>query len=268
MAGFIIALIVLSPLWIALLYGFSLGVRAFRISCGHRGEYTSTLRFLAINLCEPLVNTVLVTLLATRSGASPIALWLCTVPMAVLLIPARGLAFSDPFYRDQSRQILRRGLWRWGLNLLVFAGALGGGLLIGTGALGLLIGTIMLWFHVVAGRDQLDHDLATPQSPVPVYIPVAQATAIASRPAAPALAPLFAPPLPLDPATALHCTLCHALAAPATAECPTCGLVFRSRVPAALRSLERYEVLRPLGDGGMSTVYLARGHADGKLCVL
>ena len=33
--------------------------------------------------------------------------------MAVLLIPAFGLWFSDPFYREKSGHILMLGLARW-----------------------------------------------------------------------------------------------------------------------------------------------------------
>lgn len=162
----------------------------------------------------------------------PLALWLCTLPMAILLVPARGLRFADPFFRVQCELILRRGLWRWGLNLLVFAGAFGGEWLIITGLLGLLIGTIMLLFHVVEGKDQLNHILAAPPL-VPIRTQVAPAAALASRPAAPAPAPLFVPPAPPDPATAIHCALCQAPTTPDAAECPACELVFRSGVPAA-----------------------------------
>jgi serine/threonine-protein kinase len=44
--------------------------------------------------------------------------------------------------------------------------------------------------------------------------------------------------------------------------------VFVSRVPQALRSLQSYTVLRPLGNGGMSSVYLARARGGDQLCVL
>jgi serine/threonine-protein kinase len=45
-------------------------------------------------------------------------------------------------------------------------------------------------------------------------------------------------------------------------------LVFLSRVPLTLQALQRYAVLRPLGDGGMSSVYLARRRLSEQLCVL
>lgn len=77
-----------------------------------------------------------------------------------------------------------------------------------------------------------------------------------------------ATPAPIDPARLVRCSICQEPTALAAEECPSCGLVFRSRVPAALLARQDYAVLRPLGDGGMSSVYLARCAADDKLYVL
>lgn len=66
----------------------------------------------------------------------------------------------------------------------------------------------------------------------------------------------------------LPCPVCHAPTARYASECRDCGLVFVSRVPAALRELPAYEVLRPLGSGGMSSVYLARKRQSNGLCVI
>jgi serine/threonine-protein kinase len=62
--------------------------------------------------------------------------------------------------------------------------------------------------------------------------------------------------------------VCHTPTARAAEDCPSCGLLFRSRVPPALRSLPDYHVLRPLGAGGMSSIYLAYEPGQERLCVL
>jgi hypothetical protein len=66
----------------------------------------------------------------------------------------------------------------------------------------------------------------------------------------------------------LLCPVCDTPADGTDTACGECGLVFTSRVPAALQALPDYQVLRPLGDGGMSSVYLARKRYGDQLCVL
>jgi serine/threonine protein kinase len=66
----------------------------------------------------------------------------------------------------------------------------------------------------------------------------------------------------------LLCPVCDTPADGTDTACGECGLVFASRVPAALQALPDYQVLRPLGDGGMSSVYLARKRYGDQLCVL
>ncbi|NJL33426.1 MAG: protein kinase, partial [Chloroflexaceae bacterium] len=50
--------------------------------------------------------------------------------------------------------------------------------------------------------------------------------------------------------------------------CACCGLLFPSRVPAAVQELSGYRVLRPLGRGGMSNVYLVYEHLLARLGVI
>jgi serine/threonine protein kinase len=62
--------------------------------------------------------------------------------------------------------------------------------------------------------------------------------------------------------------VCHTPTPLDEASCFGCGLFFSSRVPQAMQQLSDFTALRPLGNGGMSSVYLARRHADERLCVL
>ena len=103
----------------ALVYSFVLGVQAFKESGRQSGEYAMTLRFLGLNLCEPLINTYLIIFLLYQYYGWEHLLFLVNLPMIVLTIPALGLWFSDPFYRDKSKQILLLGLGRWGINILI-----------------------------------------------------------------------------------------------------------------------------------------------------
>lgn len=66
----------------------------------------------------------------------------------------------------------------------------------------------------------------------------------------------------------VYCPVCQTAADLADEECPACGLLFASRIPAQLRNLPDYTIVRPLGDGGMSSVYLARTRFGGELVVL
>src|SRR6266511_5363395 len=266
MGFFFLLLILGSPVFGGLLYGFYVGARAFAASWGQHGPHMITLRFLALNLCEPLVNSVIVTMLLLRAGLGLPAALFCTAPMAVLLLPALGLGFADPFYRDQCRQILRRGMLRWGTNLVILLGCSGVPVLYVLAILAFLYSLFLLWQTILAGKAQLDVALSAPLPtlaplPSPAHGPVA-------RVPTPVLAPPRAPAPPLDPERAVRCALCQAPTAPDATDCPCCGLVFLSRVPAALQALGSYTVLRPLGGGGMSSVYLARSRADNALCVL
>lgn len=236
-----------------------LGWRALWCSRGQRGPYAQTLRLLAINLWEPTVNIFLVSLLAipaleARSAAA--FLW-ATAPMAVLLLPALGLWFRDRFYRVIALRLLGLGLMRWALcvvNLWLISTSFAPIMLV---SVPFAIGALFYSLHV--GDNLLKHDLAAP--------PLAPAPVVAPIPPIPPI-PLAPPAPPPDPGPPVRCPLCHAITGLHDEDCAACGLVFRSRIPAALQGLAGYSVLRPLGAGGMSSVYLARNRAGERLCVL
>jgi hypothetical protein len=75
-------------------------------------------------------------------------------------------------------------------------------------------------------------------------------------------------PAPAANAHDVLCPVCHTPTPLDEASCFGCGLFFASRVPQAMQQLPGFAALRPLGNGGMSSVYLARRHADEELCVL
>jgi hypothetical protein len=261
-ALFVVAGIILALFWFVataagLIWSFVVGARASQTHGWSHRSFKATRRFLALNLCEPLINVMVIPVLALGAAfwrfESPL---LITAPMAVLLAPAIGLWFKDPFYRDQSARILKLGLARWLLNLAIFQSLVGDWAWFAL--LGIPLATGLLWYSIRWGERLLDGPLAAPH-----YTP---APPVAAQPAPPLLSVETTPPL--DLARAVRCSICRAPTALAAMDCPSCGLVFLSRVPAALRARPDYIVLRPLGGGGMSSVYLARGAADGRLCVL
>lgn len=254
---------------VALIQSFIQGWLAFGRSRSYNGELAATLRFLGLNLCEPLVNIVLVIVLWRLFGnRSPL---LYTAPMAVLLVPAIGLWFTDHNYRELCFKLCGWGSARWGLNIVIFS-------LLYSNVVPILflmipLAIALLWFSYSWGKQQLNILLLS--APSPYAVPTAgPATAQAAAPVVQAgrVAPLPTPqvaPAPVrDFGPPVLCPLCHTPTAMHDEACTACGLVFRSRIPTALQSLERYHVLRPLGSGGMSSVYLARDRVGGTLCVL
>lgn len=284
-----------------LVWAFGEGMQAWSLSETAQGEHARTLRFLAVNLCEPLINTfVILVCLVTLTGIyrDPVMrAALATLPMAVLLLPGLGTSFRNALYRDISLKIFRLGLARWlitffTLQMEPFSG------------LTFLAGLGLLWYSTHWGRRQLKGVLALPKSTsgnasaIPVGIPSQQhvptqrlntspgfartrtgttplrAARTASVPQVVPMNSTSSIPMPLAPGVALPsdpsipCPVCHAATRRSASECPSCGLVFMSRVPPALRSLPAYEVLRPLGNGGMSSVYLARRKQSSNLCVI
>lgn len=262
----IIAALILTVVTL-LIISFKRGLQALDLARRLHGPYSTTMFFLAVNLCEPLINTVAVGLILTRIGfdraiESP---FLVTAPMAVLLLPALGITIRNPLYRSRSLRILWLGVGRWAVNVLIFT-------LVDTPAYVLLLLLIplsigLLWKVAHWGENEIS-DARAVLPPIASPPPAAALQAIHPRPATPAPAPISVRPALPDPATAIPCALCHTPTARTATECPSCGLVFLSRVPPALLALDRYVALRPLGSGGMSSVYLARDRVGGGLCVL
>lgn len=255
-----------------LIYVFSIGWGAFGMSRQASGEYALTLKFVGLNLCEPLVNTTLFLLifwfLPRRYGTFDTnfsSFFFSLSPMFMLFLSAYGLFFRDPSYRAKSQRLLYFGLWRLGLNVVIFALLAGGNgflnFLLVPGAF-LLLGITVNWC-----KNQLEDDLAQPGPPA--FVPVPPIVIHnAARLGAPAVVTVVAPQVALDLNRAITCPLCGDPTMLEWDDCPACGLMFTSRVPPSLHTLTGYTVLRPLGAGGMSSVYLARIHASEQLCVI
>jgi hypothetical protein len=210
------------------------------------------------------------------------ALLFITSPRAVLLLPAKGLFFRQPQYRAVSRRMLSIGIARWLLTMLTLQ-------IQPWSPIALVINVGLLWYTVFWGKKQLRGALfpqpasrpaPTPQpagrpapaqqaarmAHVPTMTPTASVSALQASTAASVPVPS---PLPhLDAGSSILCPVCQTPTEPAAAECPDCGLLFSSRVPHVLHSLPDYEVLRPLGTGGMSSIYLAHKPYSDRLCVL
>jgi tRNA A-37 threonylcarbamoyl transferase component Bud32 len=279
-------------------------MQALDRSSRHQDEYGQTLKYLGLHLCEPLfapfVGMALGFILAmlfmifAASGAywswgytplimtfTPLAL------MAFLLLkPRRGLHFQNQTYRKINEELLRMGKARLllpasiaGYMLLVQSINPDGitGLLLVIGLLGIVFLALrwlgLVWYAARWGTDLMQQGALAlpPPRPRPQRAPAPaapQPQAQAARTAAePQVRPMTAPP-PVDSSLAILCPVCHTPTSRHAQDCHSCGLVFRSRIPAALQNLERYRVLRPLGSGGMSSVYLAHDTMNSQLCVL
>jgi serine/threonine-protein kinase len=260
-----------------LIYCCAIGVQALTRAGQFRGERAWALRYIGLSLCEPLINTVLVTLALTGQNLS-LAVVAAIIGLTVLL-PARGQAYNDMSSRDACLGALWRGLARWSISgtailTLWINGGSGNSGVIGLVALIATVGGTVLVIHCGRwGSRLLRGPFAfplPPAAPLPPSWPVTP-----YGPAAPSVnayvarpPEIIAAPAPLDPATAIACPICEALTAREADGCEACGLVFASRIPASLLAHPGYERLRPLGDGGMSSVYIARSRSTGELCVL
>jgi hypothetical protein len=272
-------------------YAFVQGLRALGESRRRKGELARTLRFLALHLCEPLVNTVLISLLLIPTAVLPfkaLAAVLITAPKAVLLLPAQGTRFSTPALRDVNYSLVGLGVARWIVAMLTFQLAFHGNIL---AFLPFLLGIGLLWYSIRWGAKQYNWLQMTPYTapaqaagPRPAPAPARAAGMQAARPAgAPsvvsvgssmgqqaAVSPVSVstPAFSGDSMPQILCPVCHTSTDLTASGCFSCGLIFRSRVPSSLHTLPDYEVIRPLGDGGMSSVYLAHKPHSSRLCVI
>lgn len=100
---------------------FGVGLRALYEARRLEGERAQAMRYLALNACEPLINTFIVGGLIFQLANNTtlgVGLVLCTAPMAVLLLPARGMRLHDSVAAGVSAQLLMLGAARWLLSIL------------------------------------------------------------------------------------------------------------------------------------------------------
>ncbi|HEU5088674.1 MAG TPA: serine/threonine-protein kinase, partial [Roseiflexaceae bacterium] len=270
MLGLMFLLIMLSVLLAVLLVPAWRGRALWRLAGTTSGENATALRFMAFNLCEPLVNTFVVLGLIWVVGnlsirELPVAL--VTLPMAVLLLPILGVRALDRFVRNTNIMTLAFGVVRWVLNVLAFESINWdmGWLTFLAPACSIIV-LIITYLWAGDRSVSLQMPLIQPHTqPSPVQPAAASMPTVYARPAeTPAV---VAAPL-LSYENASPCPNCKELAWFQDAACRNCGLVFASRIPPALRNLPRYDVLRLLDTGGMSHIYLVRDRAGRRLHVL
>ncbi|NOK59964.1 MAG: hypothetical protein GFH27_549291n156 [Chloroflexi bacterium AL-W] len=233
-----------------------LGIVAFVESLIYRGEYAKTLRFVALNQCEPAINSIIVISLLFRLSDQPYGPVLATLPMAMLCVPVLGLRFRNPTYRSRCATLLIFGMLRWICNVTLL------GVMFPSiepvHFLGVPLALFLLGISIWQCKNMID------DSPAITPVVTIQQTPSPSNTSGFPTVPLALP----DLSTAIWCPVCHTPTALDTDHCHLCGLIFASRLPTTLPIPAHYTFLRPLATGGMSHVYLARDLHTGQLVVL
>lgn len=253
-----------------------LSVKAYRnIGLAQSDSQRLSATLLALNMIEPAVVACafLVVVIANivTNDFLEVLFFLFGLHMALLLLPLLGLFAVDQRLRRFNGNLLISALPRIATTLIIgLPFATGHGeLAIMSAPFGVIGGTIYLWFQVNWMRQQLLMLRNWFLQPLPSAVPTSKSAAMpAARPVGVALRVAHVPTPVRHAGPPIFCPLCHATTSLTDEACPSCGLFFRSRIPPALFNLRRYRPLRPLGDGGMSSVYLARDLAEGKLRVL
>ena len=159
--------LLLSLAWVALVeavYAFSIGIRI-----AAEEQYLSlpaaiTSSFLVINLCEPLINMILLTYIGLGSERAlieqPIArsLWLTTPMIVIVFLPITGLLLGEPYYRKKSLRILILGLARWPIAFIAWVSVgtfQSSPLLLIMPSLMFLLGFKVLWSSIAIGKSEL-----------------------------------------------------------------------------------------------------------------
>ncbi|MDZ4718515.1 MAG: serine/threonine-protein kinase [Roseiflexaceae bacterium] len=261
------------------IYSCVLGAQAFSSANQFHGEQAATIRYLALNLCEPIagIPLTLLTLYLLRDAVFEffpvgfVVIW----PMWSLLIAGRGMGFQNPTYRQVSSTIFGLGalrlLWNglcftalatgpdentlWPIIMVVFP----------------IISTGTLIYTIYWAKRQLKRTSAAPPAsiePIAPIVPIASARPAPTVDMVPIGSVHGTPPVQLSYRSATPCPNCMVLMPFKATACPDCGLIAASRVPESLRDLPRYTALRPIGAGGMSHIYLAEDRASAAICVL
>jgi Protein kinase domain len=262
-----------------IIYSCVIGVRAWRASKQVTGEQRQVLRTIALNLCEPLVGTPLaIATLALFSNLpfmriESITLVLICWPMLLLLWPWFGARIHDAKLQAIALYANKLGVARLIMHVLCF------GLFeiandhrwLIVLIFGLPLASIGTLFYTIQWADDLLKGfLAPPAAPLPPLPPISPLPAQQANNARPAPKHVL---LQSKPVVATHenavpCPECSELVATNALLCEHCGVVFASKIPIELRSLARYDLLRPLNEGGMSQIYLAHDRASMKRCVV
>lgn len=287
---YIIGFVVICALCGGALFAMGIGASALERSRKAQGEHARTLRFVAINLCEPFANffivlvavIILANTVASEFGSPSPTILIATLPMAVLLVPLRGINFQDQLCRETSRFLVGLGLARWLLVAVILQSEW-------YSIFAFIVGLGLLWWSVFEGKRRMELVVAAVRSAQRVSVSATVAPSGPARPrsqaarttnapqpvpvsgrGAPAPAPDYSQPTPRDieQGRAIPCPVCHTFSGRYDPECLGCGLIFQSRIPARLQTLPGYQVLRPLGSGGMSSIYLARRRSSDRLCVV
>ncbi len=257
-----------------IIYGCVVGGRAWQAAHQVQGEPAQVLRYLALNLCEPVVGTPLVLMTLALLGGWPDAIhfplnMLICWPMVVLLIPAFGRQMRDARYQHIVERATHLGAARIVCNMLCFA------LIRATESPNAwsLLATALVMLLPLASLGVLWHTIQWSRQTISTIAPTYPLPS-GQQPALNTARPTHARPAAL-PASGLQsmeqmapCPECAILIPHDAAICPHCGLVFTSHLPAELHDLPRFTILRPLREGGMSQTYLARDRAIGNCCVI
>ncbi|MFP4436589.1 MAG: hypothetical protein ACLFVO_05020 [Chloroflexaceae bacterium] len=227
-----IALLTLGIMSIALMFiTFGHGLFAFRLSLRRIGPETATLRFLGINLCEPLLTSlfnilffVAVMVAGEHFGfhwfyPGPFVVFVLLLPMASLLLPKLGwVRPTVPIYRNLNGRIFALGIARIGVTSLILF-PLFFTRLIWLSPMAFVVGVWLLWYSNRWGRQLLQGPLSYPYAPqTPLAVSSNSSTLPAPQLLVQSTQPAVFPRLPALSAP-LFCPLCHT---PATLEDADC----------------------------------------------
>ncbi len=148
----------------ATFWALLIGIHALLHRRGYSGEYAGILALLGINLCEPVVNATLVTLLfavpTVAFHARPVHALASTFPMVVLILPAACTSFSNSVYQHYRRILLILGAARWVVSWGMLTTYLYGHVI---SLILLLLGTMLLLWCAAWGQSVLQGPLAYPR---------------------------------------------------------------------------------------------------------